>query len=117
MNQDYIEELSILAVAGSILLVSKIIACCFSLGLWQKHKQISLRKDSLSLAKLNHLELKIFGLEDLELKRITCTCPKGLERNTSSPVVPKLEFEKSCGPVFDVPHKHLVSVHFKGIED
>ena len=117
MNQDYIEELAILAVVGSILLVSKIIACCFSLGLWQKHKSISLRKDSLSLAKLNHLELRRFGLENLELPIITCTCPKSLERNTSSQVVPKLELPESCGPVLDIPQKHLVSVSFKEITD
>jgi hypothetical protein len=116
MNQDYIEELIILTVVGSILLVSKVIACCFSLGLWQKHKSISLRRDSLSLAKLNHLESGRIGRENIELP-IICTCSKNPERNTSFQVSPKLELPEPCGPVLSIPQKHLVSVSFKEITD
>ena len=57
MDQSYVEELIILIIVGTILLIAKIIACCFSLGIHQNHKAINLRQDSLSIAKLNHLQL------------------------------------------------------------
>ena len=50
-DKNYVEELIILTVVASILLATKIIACCLALGLNQKHKAISLRRDSLSIAK------------------------------------------------------------------
>ena len=70
----------------------------------------------MSLAKLNHLESRRIGIENIDLPIIR-TCPKSLERNTSSQVAPKLELPESCGPVLDIPHKHLGSVSFKEITD
>ena len=37
----YIEELTILAVVGSLLVTAKLAACCFSLGLHTSHKNIN----------------------------------------------------------------------------
>jgi hypothetical protein len=111
MSQSYIEELVILIVVGSILIASKVIACCFSLGLHQKHKSISLRRDSLSIAKLNHLESGRISEEKIQLP-ITCTCSRNPERNTSFQISPKLELPP-CSPVLNIPQKHLVSVNFQ----
>jgi hypothetical protein len=65
MSQSYVEELVILTIVGSILVATKIIACCLSLGLHQKHKAISLRRDSLSIAKLNHIQSGIISEEKI----------------------------------------------------
>ena len=109
MSQSYVEELVILTIVGSILVATKIIACCLSLGLHQKHKSISLRRDSLSIAKLNHLESGRIS-EDKIQQPITCTCPRNTERNTSFQISPKLELPS---PVLNIPQKHLVSVKFQ----
>ena len=69
MDETYVEELIALIIVGSILVVTKGIACCFSLGLHQKHKAISLRRDSLSIAKLNNLELGIISEEKRHRKK------------------------------------------------
>jgi hypothetical protein len=82
MNQSYVEELIILIIVGTVLLITKIIACCFSLGLHQKHKAINLRQDSLSIAKLNHLQLgRISEEKRQELITCNCNCPKSPEGN------------------------------------
>ena len=113
MSQSYVEELVILIIVGSILIATKIIACCLSLGLHQKHKAISLRRDSLSIAKLNHLESGIISEEKIQ-QPVTCTCPRSTERNTdentSFQISPKLELPS---PVLNIPQKHLVSVRFQ----
>ena len=41
MDETYVEELIVLIIVGSILVVTKVIACCLSLGLHQKNKAIS----------------------------------------------------------------------------
>ena len=112
MDETYVEELIALIIVGTILVVTKVIACCFSLGLHQKHKAISLRRDSLSIAKLNNLELGIIS-EEKRQQPITCSCPRSTERkppaNTLPQISPKLEI---TSPVLNIPEKHLVSVRF-----
>ena len=112
MDETYVEELIALIIVGSILVVTKVIACCFSLGLHQKHKAISLRRDSLSIAKLNNLELGIIS-EEKRQQSVTCNCPRSTERkpeaNTLPQISPKLEI---TSPVLNIPEKHLVSVRF-----
>ena len=63
MSQSYVEELVILTIVGSILVATKIIACCLSLGLHQKHKAISLRRDSLSIARKDNSQLPVIASE------------------------------------------------------
>ena len=113
MDQNYVEELIILTVVASILVATKIIACCLALGLNQKHKAISLRRDSLSIAKLNHLESGIISQEKRQ-ELVTCNCPRSLqgkpEVNTLPQISPKLEIPS---PVLNIPEKHLVSVRFQ----
>ena len=98
---------------ASILVATKIIACCLALGLNQKHKAISLRRDSLSIAKLNHLESGIISQEKRQ-ELVTCNCPRSmqgkLEVNTLPQISPKLEIPS---PVLNIPQKHLVSVRFQ----
>ena len=110
MDETYVEELVVLTVVGSILVVTKVIACCFSLGLHQKHKAISLRRDSLSIAKLNNLELGIIS-EEKRQQLITCNCPRSTERNfaVNTQISPKLEI---TSPTLNIPEKRLVSVRF-----
>ena len=110
MDETYVEELSVLIVVGSVLVVTKVIACCFSLGLHQKHRAISLRRDSLSIAKLNNLELGRIS-EEKRQKLITCNCPKSTERNlaVNTQISPKLEI---ASPTLEIPEKTLVSVRF-----
>ena len=112
MDQSYIEELIILIIVGSILLIAKIIACCLSLGLHHKHKAINLRQDSLSIAKLNHLQLgRISEEKPQELVTSNCNCPKSPQRNLAveTQISPKLEI---VSPSSDIPEKTLVSVRF-----
>ena len=114
MDQSYIEELIILIIVGSILLIAKIIACCLSLGLHQKHKAINLRQDSLSIAKLNHLQLGRISEEknqELVTCKCNCNCPKSPQRNLAveTQISPKLEI---VSPSSDIPEKTLVSVRF-----
>ena len=110
MDETYVEELTVLIIVGSVLLVTKIIACCFSLGLHQKHRAINLRRDSLSIAKLNTLELGRISEENRQ-KLITCNCPRGTERTlaVNTQISPKLEI---VSPTSDIPEKTLVSVRF-----
>ena len=110
MDETYVEELTILIIVGSVLLVTKIIACCFSLGLHQKHKAISLRRDSLSIAKLNNLELGIIS-EEKRQQLITCNCPRSTERKlaVNTQISPKLEI---TSPTLNILEKRLVSVRF-----
>ena len=54
LNEEYIEELSVLIGLGFVLLLSKILSCCYSLGLYQKHKEIKLRKDSVMISETNY---------------------------------------------------------------
>ena len=112
MDQSYVEELIILIIVGTILLIAKIIACCFSLGLHQKHKAINLRQDSLSIAKLNHLQLgRISEEKRQESVTCNCSCPKSPQRNLAveTQISPKLEI---VSPSSDIPEKTLVSVRF-----
>ena len=113
MDQNYVEELIILIIVGSILVVTKIIACCLSLGLHQKHKAINLRRDSLIIAKLNHLESGIISDEKRQ-QSVTCNCLRSTERKpeviTLPQISPKLEIPS---PVLNIPQKHLVSVRFQ----
>jgi hypothetical protein len=69
MTEDYHEELYSLIIVGVTLLLSKIIACCYSLGLYQKHRQVNLRRDSLSLAKVNGLQID--RIADLDVPMLT----------------------------------------------
>ena len=80
MHQNYVEELIILTVVASILLATKIIACCLALGLNQKHKAISLRRDSLSIAKSNHLESGVISQEKRQ-ELVTCNYPEASKEN------------------------------------
>ncbi len=80
MDQSYIEELIILIIVGSILLIAKIIACYLALGLHQKHKAINLRQDSLSIAKLNHLQLGRIS-EEKRQELVTCNYPEASKEN------------------------------------
>ena len=111
MEESYIEELTILVVVGSLLVTAKIAACCFSLGLHTSHKHINQRQDSLSVAKLNHLESGRISEEKIQLP-ITYTCSRNPERNTSFQISPKLELPP-CSPVLNILQKHLVSVKFQ----
>ena len=110
MDETYVEELTVLIIVGSVLLVTKIIACCFSLGLHQKHRAINLRRDSLSIAKLNHLQLGRIS-EEKRQKLITCNCPRSTEGNlaVNTQISPKLEI---TSPTLNIPEKRLVSVRF-----
>ena len=76
MTDDYLLELYSLIIVGTILVISKIIACCFSLGLYQKHRQVGSRRDSLSLAKINGLKIEKIALEDFDLERTVCNCSR-----------------------------------------
>lgn len=125
MTEDYIPELYSLIIVGTILLISKIIACCFSLGLYQKHRQVGSRRDSLSLAKINGLKIEKIALENLDLERAVCNCsrisqltqvPQNRQRSQSL-VVPKLEIENPCVPASKVLPKHLVRVMFTEAEE
>ena len=71
MDQSYFEELIVLTIVGILLLIAKLTACCFSLGLHQSHNAINLRQDSLSIAKLNHLQLERVSEEERE-ELVTC---------------------------------------------
>ena len=70
----YYEELISLVACGTILAFFKLVTCCYSLGLAQKHKKISLRGDSLSIAQLNSLKIENSRLIKLNLEEVTCTC-------------------------------------------
>ena len=112
LNEEYIEELSVLVVLGFVLLISKILSCCYSLGLYQKHKEIKLRKDSLSRAKINCLQAERVGEDKSALKVIVCTC--------GTPGLPFLPKSESCSPSSNIPQipvKHLVTVSFKETAD
>jgi hypothetical protein len=125
----YYEELISLVACGTILAFFKLVACCYSLGLAQKHKKISLRRDSLSIAKLNSLKIENSRLRKLNLEEITCTCSSNPEVQKAKPsAVPKPEpVEKSCVPALPQPaqvpalplpaQQHVVTVHFNGIPD
>ena len=115
MTDDYLLELYSLIIVGTILVISKIIEYCFSLGLYQKHRQIGSRRDSLSLAKINGLKIEKIALEDLDLERTVCNCSRisqltriPQDRVRSQSLVPKLELENPCPPVSKVLPKHLV---------
>ena len=111
LDEQYIEELAILIILGFILCLSKLFSCCYSLGLYQKHKEVKLRRDSLSQAKIDCLQAEIFGQDQSVLTNIVCTCG-----NSQPPVFPKVE---PCSPVSNItqiPVKHLVTVHFKETE-
>ena len=56
LDEQYIEELAILIILGFILCLSKLFSCCYSLGLYHKHKAVKLRKVSLSRAKIDCLQ-------------------------------------------------------------
>ena len=112
-NEEYIEELIILSILGSVLLISKILGCCYSLGLYQKHKEIKLRTDSLSRAKIDCLQSERISQDISALKEIVCTC-KG------SPVIPAFPKTEPCSPASNIPQipaKHLVTVTFKETTD
>ena len=103
MEQSYLEELIILTIVGILLLIAKLTACCFSLGLHESHKDINLRQDSLSIAKLNHLKLERVSDEKKE-ESVTrnCRCTRSPKRNL--PVQPKIS------PKLEIPEKTLVCV-------
>ena len=112
MDQSYFEELIVLTIVGVLLLIAKLTACCFSLGLHQNHKAINVRQDSLSIAKLNHLQLERVSEEKRE-ETVTCSC-KSLAKSPSNPqrsptalprILPKLE---STTPCLEIPEKILV---------
>ena len=112
MDQSYFEELIVLTIVGVLLLIAKLTACCFSLGLHQNHKAINLRQDNLSIAKLNHLQLgRISEEKRQELVTCNCSCPKSPQRNLAveTQISPKLEI---VSPSSDIPEKTLVSVRF-----
>ena len=68
---------------------SQVTACCFSLGLHESHKNINLRQDSLSIAKLNHLKLeRVSDVKREESVTCDCKCTRGPKR--SLPVQPKI---------------------------
>ena len=43
MDEQYIEQLAILIILSFILCLSKLFRCCYSLGLYQKNKEVKLR--------------------------------------------------------------------------
>ena len=103
MEQSYLEELIILTIVGSLLIIAKLTACCFSLGLHESHKDINLRQDSLSIAKLNHLKLeRVSDVRREESVTCNCKCTRSLKRNL--PVQPKIS------PKLEIPEKTLVCV-------
>ena len=103
MEQSYIEELVILVIVGSLLVIAKLSACCFSLGLHTSHENINLRQDSLSIAKLNHLKLeKVSDVKREESVTCDCKCTRSPKRNL--PVQPKIS------PKLEIPEKTLVCV-------
>ena len=105
----YIEELTILAVVGSLLVTAKIAACCFSLGLHTSHKHINQRQDSLSIAKLNNLKLeKVNDVQRLEL--VTCECKSSTNPKRNFPVQPKVT------PKLNIPVKILVCEKIESAE-
>jgi hypothetical protein len=108
--ESYFEELIVLTIVGVLLLIAKLTACCFSLGLHQNHKAINLRQDNLSIAKLNHLQLERVSEKKTE-EIVTCTCKstRSPQRNPTveSRISPKLEI---ASPNLDIPEKTLVSV-------
>ena len=108
--ESYFEELIVLTIVGVLLLIAKLTACCFSLGLHQNHKAINLRQDNLSIAKLNHLQLERVSEKKTE-EIVTCTCKstRSPQRNPTveSRISPKLE---STSSNLDIPEKTLVSV-------
>ena len=93
LNKEYIEELSVLIGLGFVLLISKILSCCYSLGLYQKHKEIKLRKDSLSRAKIDCLQTERIGQNKSAPKEIVCTCG-----NPGLLFLPKSVFKYSPDP-------------------
>ena len=112
LNEEYIEELSVLIGLGFVLLISKILSCSYSLGLYQKHKEIKLRKDYLSRAKIDCLQTERIGEDKSALQNIVCTCG-----NLGLPILPKSE---PCYPSSNIPQilvKHLVTVRFKESAD
>ena len=109
MEQSYIEELVILAIVGSLLVIAKLSACCFSLGLHTSHKNINLRQDSLSIAKLNHLKLE--KVSDVKREEsVTCECKSSTNPKRNFPVQPKIT------PKLDIPVKTLVCVKIESAE-
>ena len=116
MDQSYFEEFIILTIVGTLLLIAKLTDCCFSLGLHQNHKAINLRQDSLSIAKLNHLQLERVSEEKREeLVTCNCKCPRSPHRNLAveSRISPKLEI---ASPNLDIPEKTLVSVRINSAD-
>ena len=105
----YIEELTILAVVGSLLVTAKIAACCFSLGLHTSHKHINQRQDSLSIAKLNNLKLQKVS-EPQRLELVTCDCKSSTNPRRNFPVQPKVT------PKLNIPVKILVCEKIESAE-
>ena len=112
MDHDYVEELAILTVIASILLATKIIACCLAFGFNQKHKAIGLRRDSLSIAKLNHLESGTISQEKRQ-KLVTCSCPRSPQGISEANNLPQISPKKEVTSPVNIPQKHLVSVRFQ----
>jgi hypothetical protein len=109
MEQSYIEELVILVIVGSLLVIAKLSACCFSLGLHTSHKNINQRQDSLSVAKLNHLKLE--KVSDVKREEsVTCECKSSRSPKRSFPVQPKIS------PKLEIPVKTLVCVKIHSAE-
>ena len=109
MEQSYLEELIILTIVGSLLIIAKLTACCFSLGLHESHKNINLRQDSLSIAKLNHLKLE--RVSDVKREEsVTCDCKCTRSPKRSLPVQPKIS------PKLEIPVKTLVCVKIHSAE-
>ncbi len=107
--ESYFEELIVLTIVGVLLLIAKLTACCFSLGLHQNHKAINLRQDNLSIARLANLQVERISEEKRE-ETVTCSCKghRSLQRNpTVEPsILPKLESTNYC---LDIDEKILVS--------
>ena len=55
-SQEYYTEIIIFGIVASLAILFKIFACCHSLGLSEKHKELSQRADPISQAEYYNLQ-------------------------------------------------------------
>ena len=89
-EEEYFFELIILILIAALLAIIKIFACCSTLGLHQKHKPISQRKDAFSRAQFYELKASNLSREDFRE-----TQPQEVSKSAQrSPVVPERTQQK-----------------------
>ena len=132
-SQEYYHEIIIFIAVASLLVLFKILACFHSLGLTQRHKEISRRTDPISRAQFYNLQTLALRQEESRKEYIPLEVSRSVQesfRNSSTqteprepnpilfPVFPKQESclpnPESSGPseLTQLQRSHIVEVHF-----